>query len=155
MNIMELGAIGELAGGIAVIATLIYLAIQIRQNTAQARSQSDSAVLMGLMEGFNPVYQSTDVFFKGMEDDSEMTEREKALFTMFQVRLLACFQNAFFKQQNGTLSPEYFEFICGFLTRFVAAPGTHRYWAENREIYAVSFRDFVDGLLTSLRPGEN
>ena len=84
-----------------------------------------------------------------------MTERERALFTMFQVRLLACFQNAFFKQQNGTLSPEYFEFICGFLTRFVAAPGTHRYWAENREMYAVSFRDFVDGLLTSLRPGEN
>ena len=30
MNILELGAIGELVGGVAVIATLLDLALQIR-----------------------------------------------------------------------------------------------------------------------------
>lgn len=33
MSIMELGALGEFLGSIGVIATLVYLAIQIRQNT--------------------------------------------------------------------------------------------------------------------------
>ena len=33
MSIMELGALGEFVGSIGVIATLIYLAVQIRQNT--------------------------------------------------------------------------------------------------------------------------
>ncbi len=33
MNIMELGALGEFLGSIGVIATLVYLAVQIRQNT--------------------------------------------------------------------------------------------------------------------------
>ncbi len=33
MSIMELGALGEFVGAIAVVATLVYLAIQIRQNT--------------------------------------------------------------------------------------------------------------------------
>ena len=33
MTIMELGAMAEFLGSIGVIATLIYLAIQIRQNT--------------------------------------------------------------------------------------------------------------------------
>jgi hypothetical protein len=33
MTIMELGALGEFVGAIAVVATLAYLAIQIRQNT--------------------------------------------------------------------------------------------------------------------------
>ena len=33
MNIIELGALGEFLSSIAVIATLVYLAIQIRQNT--------------------------------------------------------------------------------------------------------------------------
>ncbi len=32
-RIIELGALGEFLGSIGVIATLIYLAIQIRQNT--------------------------------------------------------------------------------------------------------------------------
>ncbi len=33
MNIMGLGAIGELMGGVAVLVTLVYLAVQVRQNT--------------------------------------------------------------------------------------------------------------------------
>ena len=33
MTIMELGALGEFLGAIGVIATLVYLAVQVRQNT--------------------------------------------------------------------------------------------------------------------------
>ena len=33
MSIMELGALGEFVGAIAVVVTLAYLAVQIRQNT--------------------------------------------------------------------------------------------------------------------------
>ena len=33
MSIIELGALGEFIGAIAVVVTLAYLAIQIRQNT--------------------------------------------------------------------------------------------------------------------------
>ena len=35
MNIMELGALGEFVGSVGVIATLVYLAVQIRQNSRQ------------------------------------------------------------------------------------------------------------------------
>ena len=43
MDIMELGAIGELVGGVAVIATLIYLALQVRQNSDAIRWSNDCA----------------------------------------------------------------------------------------------------------------
>jgi len=39
MTIVELGAIGEFAGSIAVLITLIYLAVQVRQNTRHVRAQ--------------------------------------------------------------------------------------------------------------------
>ena len=32
MNIMELGAVGGLVGGIAVIASLIYVGLQVKQS---------------------------------------------------------------------------------------------------------------------------
>ena len=35
MTIQEWGAIGELIGAVAVVASLVYLAVQIRQNTRQ------------------------------------------------------------------------------------------------------------------------
>ena len=37
MDIMELGAIGELVGGVAVIGSLIYVGLQVRHSAEQAR----------------------------------------------------------------------------------------------------------------------
>jgi len=39
MTIQELGALGEFVGSIAVLITLIYLSVQVRQNTRHARAQ--------------------------------------------------------------------------------------------------------------------
>ena len=37
MTISELGSIGELIGAVATVATLLYLALQIRANTHSAK----------------------------------------------------------------------------------------------------------------------
>ena len=39
MDIMELGAIGELVGGVAVIASLVYVGLQVRQSNALVSAQ--------------------------------------------------------------------------------------------------------------------
>ena len=56
MTITELGALGEFVGAIAVVATLIYLAFQVRQaqlmmkaQAAQARSDSALHLVIGRM----------------------------------------------------------------------------------------------------------
>ena len=48
MTIQELGALGELIGGAAVIATLIYLAVQVRQSTQSI----ENARLLGLAQTY-------------------------------------------------------------------------------------------------------
>ena len=50
MNIMELGAIGELVGGLAVIGSLLCGGLQVRQNTRQLKSQARFQTLGGLMQ---------------------------------------------------------------------------------------------------------
>ena len=44
MNWEALGALSELIGAIAVVLTLIYLAVQIRQNTRAIRLGTNHAV---------------------------------------------------------------------------------------------------------------
>ena len=46
MDIMELGALGEFVSSIGVIATLIYLATQIRQNTKVARADMSKDLML-------------------------------------------------------------------------------------------------------------
>ena len=40
MTIQDLGSIGELIAAIATVATLVYLAVQLKQNTRALRSQT-------------------------------------------------------------------------------------------------------------------
>ena len=43
LTIQDLGALGELLGSVAVLVTLVYLALQTRQNTMAITAQIDSA----------------------------------------------------------------------------------------------------------------
>jgi len=47
MTITELGALGEFIGSILTIATLIYLATQVRQNTAQQKREESVSIQHG------------------------------------------------------------------------------------------------------------
>ncbi len=51
MNWDAIGAVGEILGAIAVLATLGYLAIQIRQTGASARTQSYHLAIEQLVNG--------------------------------------------------------------------------------------------------------
>ena len=44
MTLQDLGSIGELVGAAATVATLIYLAVQIRANTGAMRSAAAQSV---------------------------------------------------------------------------------------------------------------
>ncbi|MCZ6460042.1 MAG: hypothetical protein O6766_11860, partial [Gammaproteobacteria bacterium] len=41
MSITELGALGEFLGSIGVLLTMVYLAVQIRQNTSTIRMNAE------------------------------------------------------------------------------------------------------------------
>ena len=51
MTISELGSIGEFFGSILTLVMLVYLAIQIRQNTAQQKREE----LVSIQHGQNGV----------------------------------------------------------------------------------------------------
>ena len=51
MDIMELGAIGELVGGVAVIGSLIYVGMQVRQNTQATRAQAVTTLFAAQLQG--------------------------------------------------------------------------------------------------------
>ena len=57
MTIEQLGSTGEFIAALATLATLVYLAIQIRQSTASVRSASAQQILQGIAE-FNQFISS-------------------------------------------------------------------------------------------------
>ncbi len=61
LTIQDLGALGELLGSVAVLATLVYLALQTRQNTMAIAAQLDATMMRARQEGNLLVATSTEL----------------------------------------------------------------------------------------------
>ncbi len=108
MTILELGAIGELTGGVAVLLTLIYLAMQIKQNTnvhASLIQQNFYEATQRLMlhavestefnELFNRAWSTNDSLSSG--EQTQIWRHMKAIFMGYQ---------GFFEQYKSGALPE-------------------------------------------------
>ena len=80
MNWDALGAISETIGAIAVIVTLAYLAVQIRQNTRATQTASHHAITDSLNLGNIAVAQDAElaqIWITGCVDRTTLTEVER------------------------------------------------------------------------------
>ena len=108
MSLSDLANIGQVIGAIAVVISLIYVALQIRQNTSAIRS----ATAQSVHEHFANWYQSfardaslAEVGVKGLKDYSTLSEMEKARLVSTFMAFLSYGQNAFLKWRQGLLAP--------------------------------------------------
>jgi hypothetical protein len=91
LNWEAIGAIGEVLGAIAVVATLLYLAVQIRQNAQSVRNAASLSVNEGLAEinrrlSNDPEF--AELWLRGLKDYRGLTEVERARFAAYALDIL-------------------------------------------------------------------
>ena len=97
MNWEALGAIAEFIGGIAVLITLIYLAIQIKQNNQMARetilrNQTDRNMDNSKFIAGTPGMM--DIYIRTMDDPESVTKEERWRFGSYMYGMFLDFQEA-------------------------------------------------------------
>ena len=150
MNWEAIGAIGEVIGAIAVILTLIYLSVQIRQNTRMMEDHFRGVDL----SAFNAIDESFSRFrsmlamnpeladlWKRTREDYEVlsgTERERADALAWEWFVI--YQNMYHRtisiMQKDDTGIEL------ALTRELRHPGLLQWWKQNRDDRVVLFPEF-------------
>ncbi len=127
MTLMELGALGEFLGSIAVLATLVYLAVQLRQNTlamqanektalAQTYQMRSDALQLMVVQAADSEYLSpiiTKLTAAGYPEDidalEQLTEEELGRFRLWQIAQQTHWDNWFYQYQQGFIDDESYE----------------------------------------------
>jgi hypothetical protein len=106
MGWQEISILSEIVGSIAVVVTLIYLAIQIRDSAKASRS----AAVTDATEGIQSWYQelgsnqaTSKLFLSGMADPEALSRQEQFQFLMLVHSVFLGFQRSYFLSQAGTL----------------------------------------------------
>jgi len=147
MTIEELGSLGELIAAIATLGTLVYLAVQIRQNTASTKisaSQSILASLNGVLNIAASTPQAARATILGQTDYDKLPEDEQAQFIVWIFSWFRVLEQAYFYYEKGFLDKEIWEGQVEHLKQVTKSPAVGRWWDARRSYFGVSFCKLVD-----------
>ncbi len=129
MTMQDWGALGEIAGALLVGVTLIYLAIQLRQNTVSVETSALSGWISARI-AVNEAFSRLDgaAVYQGMRDSRSLTESDSVAFgLMFQTYMMhGQVTHLLFKR--GLIPRDLWKTEMGINAGLLTAPGVRQWW---------------------------
>jgi hypothetical protein len=152
---MTLQETAQILGGIGVIASMIYVGIQIRNNARALRASTYQQISVISMQGWLTMAhngETTDVMLRGMDDFSSLNRVEKARFRFVVMGYVKGFENAWFQHKIGTLHESDWKASTADLHSFFSTSGAHTAWPIVKNRFNAEFTAFLDAILKSQLP---
>ena len=148
MTLQDLGNIGDFVGGIAVIVTLAYLAVQIRRNTRATRAatlQQWVAMTATVNIALSQSGEFARIWRAGCEDPKQLEPQERSQFNTYCLQVFNAFESLFFQAQQGAVEQAFFESKVHTMRTTMAPPGVRSWWDRiGSQNFDDRFRQFVD-----------
>ena len=145
LTLEELGNIGELIAAIATVATLFYLALQIRQNTHLLRAAELSGRLDDAYRWRAYLIEHKDIailFRRGMAAYDSLDGDDRLRFRMLLDQLFYAWQARRAMDPQGD-----FASTTGFLLAVLGPPGGRTYWERGKARFTGEFVEWVEKCL--------
>ena len=159
MNWDAIGAIAETLGAVGVIASLVYLATQIRHSRDQM-SQNTQALRAGTYQQFQS--ELGDAFWRAIEvpgldsvvrsgfaDYRQLNEAAAFKFEYFIVGCFATYENAYYQFRSGLLDEDRWLIHSAGLRAVLGIAGVGQWWKSAMHTGAASpeFTALVEEIL--------
>lgn len=130
MTLEQYALLAEIVGTIVVVVTLIFLVLQLRQNTASVRAntyQGWSAANIGINAAMSSPAQS-QIMMDGNLDPTSLTRESVVAFGMINIALMQMAQSTDYLYRVGALDKELWHAEMNRATGILAIPGVRQWW---------------------------
>ena len=160
MNWEAIGEIGEIVGAAGVIATLVYLAYQIRQNTFQleqntltAKAAAQNASNEALRETRKSIFESSqmsEIYFKGNQNPEKLDEISLMRYRLIIQNVTDVALEIYTQTLVTGFSPETWQSQgTTLVNRVMTTPGGQWYWENFSDNYNADFQAEVERILSA------
>jgi len=126
-----LGNIGDFVGGLAVIATLVYLALQVRQNSQLLRNAAHQSASAASHVTHGLAAQSPEnaaVFHRGLIDLDTLSPEEQTHFYLLIMNVFMQVDYAYQSHKAGALSAAEWETQWIGVKWYLTRSGVRTWW---------------------------
>ena len=147
MTIQDWGALGELIGGIAIIISLVYVGLQVRQATMAVKLNTAHDVAVDCGGVYASIAQDVavaDIWLRGLTSIETIQGAERTQFYSLLHTFFRAFDNAHYQMIEGALDKRQWESMAQQFYWLKDLPGMQVYWLDRKFIFSKEFQDYFD-----------
>jgi hypothetical protein len=147
VDLQALANLGEFVSGLVVIVSLVYLAVQVRQNTQSLRTENQSRALdriSAMQARLSGDAQLSTLVARGVVDAASLSPHERIQFTWWAYKAFGAFEFMFHQAQAGAIAAEVWQRWSATAAWWLSFPGVRAWWAARPAPFSASFSAFVE-----------
>jgi hypothetical protein len=148
MTLEQLSLITQIVAGVAVVASLIFVGIQIRQSTRTARAQIHQNITSGWLSIAPYISNNAGVFAAGIaaspQEFAKLSDAEKLTFLSIIFTFFKHYENMYFQYQCGHIEQATWDAWSTHMFLYFRQPGVQVWWAMRKNSFAPEFRAFLE-----------
>lgn len=147
MNWDMITALAEIIGMIAVVAALLYVALQIKETARQRRLESYRSAVGAVDEPAKLLAQdhaNSDIWWRASKGVENLTDAERVRYFAMLLLLFRAWEKAFHYHREGIFEDWSADILTKTMADFTTSPGVQEYWALRKRWYTEDFQQWVD-----------
>ena len=129
MDLAQLANLGEFIGGVAVLVTLVYLVVQVRQGNSNSRAAARQILIENWSQNQFDLAHHPEllaIMGKGFSNYDALPDNEQVQFDFLMSRYVANVYNGVLLHRDGMLDQDTLDKIGGWV--FLVANDANRWW---------------------------
>lgn len=150
MSLEELALVAEILGGIGVVASLLYLAYEVRKQSKLNRLNAASELAgqwSNLMASIHDAPDLSAIWLRGVADFDALSAVEKLRFSSYFGRLMKITESLYSQSIDKTLDQMTWRGFERAIRDLIVLPGSQKWWKTRQHWYNDDFQAFVAGLI--------
>jgi hypothetical protein len=149
---MSLADIASLASSVAVLVSLLFLAVQVRQSNRNQRSlmqQGRTTRNVDLL--FRLADPALSKLWARVSTSGTLEDAEYYMLYGYMASVFWSYEDSFFQFRAGMLDPSSWASDLATLKRLLSNPAYRAVWTAVRSAIGDEYRSFMDGLVVEAR----
>ena len=151
MDWNALAAIAEVLGALAVLASLIYVAAQIRQNTQMMKSSIRQQLTTSTQNVVFKMMDNAETIAK-MQENETLTPGEQIRMRLLLRAAFRGFEDAAYQYHHGLLDASEWKGRLANMRSSLSIPAAREHWIATRSEYSEYLQRTLDPLASADRP---
>jgi hypothetical protein len=149
MSLSDLASLGSFVSGVAVLISLIYLALQVRQTERNQQISIRHSRVSRTVELHLALADPAmaDAWLHGSGSAQKLTQTELSQFIHLCRAHFFHFEDSFYQREEGLLNDAAFETVVAGVRLLARSPGWRAAWRLARPNFGGRFLEFMDGLI--------